>query len=528
MRRCCTVSLFVAALITGPAVPQVLPPDDDAQAHATALLLEAESHLTGAAGRIDEARARLLLDQAVALGDSVARLRRLTLARLGRPGFELAPADAEQLGSSFAVAFERAREGDPAAQTVIGTAYLIGAAVERDPAEAASWYRKTAGQYPWAAHNLGWMYHSGTGVPQDDGQAFRWYNLEARSGTLSSIYELGVARILGRGTEKRLAEGLRHLERAAQGGDHNAMEYLGTLLLFGKEGVAPEPAEGLRWLEAAAAAGDASAMFYVGVAYAEGNGLAADDSKAFSWLAKGAAAGHAEAANYVGLMYWKGRGTGRDLDQALHWLVEAVLSGEDDHAPDNLLTIDMDEEVEGALAKRVLAELEAAVREGNPFAQGVLSLFIAAGHFGATWDAERSFELASTGARGGSGRAMHMLANSYWEGRGTPVDRRQAIEWFHRAAEAGNKLAAYQLGLRYLEGEGVPKDLGAGIRWIERAAGERLWAAELQLARTYEHGYYGVSPDRQRARNWYERAAADGVEEAIGWLKVEDALDAQE
>ncbi len=494
------------------------------ETQASALLLDAERHLTGAGGAIDEATARQLLDQAIALGDPVAQLRRLTLARLARPGFELGAERESELSGAFPAVLERARAGDPAAQTVVGTAYLVGAGVASDPAYAVQWYRLTAGRHPWAAHNLGWMYQSGTGVPQDDAEALRWYALEARDGNAGSLYELGVAKVLGRGTSPQVAEGLRRLEDAATRGHSSAMAYLGQLLLFGDQGVARNVAAGRQWLTSAAEAGNLRAIYALGVACLQGDGLEQSDSEALSWFRLGAEAGDAGSANYLGWMYWRGRGTTKDLRQAVLWLQRAVLGGEEIWAPDHLRSIDAEEELDPESRAQILAWLEDHAAEGSPHAQAALSLVLFQGGFGAQADLQRSLEVARAGADSGSPRAMGQVAFAYWNGYGTDPNRRLALEWFRRAAEEGDPFSAYRLGLRYLNGDGLEKDLDHGLRWLERAADIGFWAAQLHLGRTFERGYYDVPRDLERARRWYEAAADQGVEEAIGWLKAEAAL----
>src|SRR4051794_35282008 len=70
---------------------------------------------------------------------------------------------------------QKAQAGDSEAQTELGIAYR-----DRDPSQAAEWFRKAAEQgNPRAQNSLGVLYHGGHGVPKDFDQAFGWYKKAA-------------------------------------------------------------------------------------------------------------------------------------------------------------------------------------------------------------------------------------------------------------------------------------------------------------------------------------------------------------
>jgi uncharacterized protein len=75
---------------------------------------------------------------------------------------------------------EKAEQGDPNAEYMVGLAYDTGVGAPQDFAEAAGWYRKAADQgHAGAQFNLGHLYADGRGVPQDFVQAHMWLNLAA-------------------------------------------------------------------------------------------------------------------------------------------------------------------------------------------------------------------------------------------------------------------------------------------------------------------------------------------------------------
>ena len=73
-----------------------------------------------------------------------------------------------------------AEQGDPRAQSALGTMYETGFGVTQDYKAAATWYRKAADQgNARAQYDLGALYERGDGVPRDYVQAFKWYSLAA-------------------------------------------------------------------------------------------------------------------------------------------------------------------------------------------------------------------------------------------------------------------------------------------------------------------------------------------------------------
>src|SRR5258708_37283082 len=76
-----------------------------------------------------------------------------------------------------------AEQGDPKAQSKLGSMYYYGKGVPQDYAEALRWCRKAAGQgYAKAQYNLGISYAEGQGVPQNYAEAVRWYRKAAAQG----------------------------------------------------------------------------------------------------------------------------------------------------------------------------------------------------------------------------------------------------------------------------------------------------------------------------------------------------------
>jgi TPR repeat protein len=58
-------------------------------------------------------------------------------------------------------------------------------------------------------------------------------------------------------------------------------------------------------------------------------------------------------------------------------------------------------------------------------------------------------------------------------------------------------------------GYGVPQDYGQAKQWYEKAAAQGLTGPQYSLGRLFYYGY-GVPQDYGKARHWWEKAAAQG------------------
>ena len=87
------------------------------------------------------------------------------------------------------------------------------------------------------------------------------------------------------------------IKKRAEDGDTEAQWQLGVLYINGT-GISVDMREGIKWLKIAADAGSSNAMFFLGSVYLTGkNGIAVDMPKAFTWIQRSAALGYAPAIN---------------------------------------------------------------------------------------------------------------------------------------------------------------------------------------------------------------------------------------
>jgi TPR repeat protein len=107
--------------------------------------------------------------------------------------------------------------------------------------------------------------------------------------------------------------------------------------------------------------------------------------------------------------------------------------------------------------------------------------------------------------------SQYFLATMYYEGKGVPLDRKAAADWFRKAAEQGDTHAQYRLGIMYLKGDGVPQDKREASSWLRKAADSKdaTTKAGFLLGAMNEHGE-GVPRNSREAVQWYRKAAEQG------------------
>ena len=149
---------------------------------------------------------------------------------------ELDDAVAAAHKGEYAAALRRlsslAEKGDARAQFDIGFMHAYGWGVQRNPAEAITWYRKAADQgLAVAQHFLGIAYANGEGVRPDDAEAARWFARAAAQGFAQAQFMLGLMTLDGRGVPKDQVQGYALMVMGGQGGVRSATRVVQKLAL---------------------------------------------------------------------------------------------------------------------------------------------------------------------------------------------------------------------------------------------------------------------------------------------------------
>ena len=109
---------------------------------------------------------------------------------------------------------------------------------------------------------------------------------------------------------------------------------------------------------------------------------------------------------------------------------------------------------------------------------------------------------------------LHLGALYQNGGNGLEINPVEARLWFHRAAESGDARGMYNYGMYLYEGTGGATDQRGALDWLKRAAALGLVDGQFNVARLYETGDVGITPDLTEAYKWYLIAARAGDDEA--------------
>ncbi len=114
---------------------------------------------------------------------------------------------------------------------------------------------------------------------------------------------------------------------------------------------------------------------------------------------------------------------------------------------------------------------------------------------------------------------------------------KKAAEWFEKAVKKESAVGKYYLAYMYLEGKGVKRNTDKAVKLMDEAAYANVADAQLFKGYWYENGLKGyeiiwgsemdnkpmityISPDQEKAAEWYVKAAANGNAEALKWVEA--------
>jgi len=220
-----------------------------------------------------------------------------------------------------------AENGDARAQNFMGDLYFEGQGVKQDFRQALFWFKLAAGKGSAAArYNLGVAAEQGRGLPASAAQATAYYKQAAEAGGVPAM--LALARLARASEPPDHETALRWTQKAADKGDPQAEDELGTLYRLGK-GVEPDLAKAREWYRKAGEQGYAPAENNLGMMYRLGAGGPPDYERAFGWLHRAADHGVATAKFNIGAMYALGLGASKDLVEAYVWYSGAMATGDE-------------------------------------------------------------------------------------------------------------------------------------------------------------------------------------------------------
>ncbi|MEN8303248.1 MAG: DUF1566 domain-containing protein [Campylobacterota bacterium] len=121
-------------------------------------------------------------------------------------------------------------------------------------------------------------------------------------------------------------------------------------------------------------------------------------------------------------------------------------------------------------------------------------------------------------AKNGSARAQQYLAYLYQKGKTLPKDIHKSIYWYEKALKNGGENLNYILGILYLNSDSKAIDYKKSFDYFYKSLDSNNSNSEYAVAYMYYNGF-GVQKDIEKAKLFYEKAAAKGNKLAIKVLK---------
>ncbi|MCI3207281.1 MULTISPECIES: tetratricopeptide repeat protein [Pandoraea] len=186
-------------------------------------------------------------------------------------------------------------------------------------------------------------------------------------------------------------------------------------------------------------------------------------------------------------------------------------------APAQALTDQAVHHYEAGQQTQALDEFRRAAEQGNRLAQFDYAMMLLNGE-GVNADPDGAVHWLERAASAGMTQAQYVYAKMFDDGYVVGKSIPQANLWYEKAAKQGHVQAQAAIANEYFIGRGVPKDYKTAFNWYEKAARGGDLPSQYIVASYYERGYGVVTPDLERARLWYGKAAAQGDVAAQGKL----------
>jgi len=325
---------------------------------------------------------------------------------------------------------DKAKAGNPEAQTLLALAYHAGALLKKDDVEAARLLHLAADRgYPAAEESLGIFAETGIGLDHaSPAEAVNWYKKAAEKGSIDAATDIALLYANGKGVPRDPEQAVHWFRRAAEGGDASAQYNLALMYMRG-EGTPRDYKEAIRWLNAAADQNLVPPVLTLAEIYIQppDASISVDVNQGMQYYEKAASLGSAPAEVALGTLYTKGLTGKVDYGQAVSWYKKAA-----DH--------------------------------GDPDGEFALGVSYAMGH-GVTVDYTEARRWLTAAANQGQVQAQYDLAIICEQGNGAPPDRDMAAHYYQLAADRGMAKAQYRFGMMLAKGASS-SDRISSYKWL--------------------------------------------------------------
>lgn len=230
--------------------------------------------------------------------------------------------------TAYNLALVRAKNGDPAAQTLVAEILSRGLGVPLNAGEAAKWYALAAEQgVPEAQFQYALMLLDGRYVKKDEKQAHALMQAAAEAGNRLAQFNFAQLLVGEDPGPMGLVRAVPYYERAAATGLADAQYAMSQVYANGVGGKTKDEARARLLLAQAALQNYDTAQFDLGGWLIDGRGGARDLKSGFGWTKRAAESGNVAARNRLGKLYMAGIGIEPDTILAGAWYILARRAG---------------------------------------------------------------------------------------------------------------------------------------------------------------------------------------------------------
>lgn len=257
--------------------------------------------------------------------------------------------------TAYNLALPRAKEGDPAAQTLVAEILSRGLGVARDAAAAAEWYGKAAeAGIPEAQLQYALVLIDGRYAGPDRERAFELMQDAAAAGDRLAMFNLAQMLTNREPGPSGMAKAIPFYEKSARLGLPDAQYAMAQVLAHGAGDRARDEEEARRYLARAAQQNYDTAQLDLATWLVEGRGGKRDYEAGFGWMKRAAQSGNVAARNRLAKLYMHGLGTEPDPIEAAAWYISARRAG--------LRDLEMDDFLQGLTTEQQKQAIERANR----------------------------------------------------------------------------------------------------------------------------------------------------------------------
>lgn len=254
--------------------------------------------------------------------------------------------------TAFNLGMERAKAGDPAAQTLVAEIYARGLGVKADQKQAAHWYGLAAekgeneAQFRYAAMLLQGIY-----VPKDDKKAEILMKRAAEAGNAMAQFNYGQMLMMHNSGMKGVDQAAPWFQKAADSGLADGEYAVSQILANGTTSVKRDEVKAREYLLRAARKNYDTAQLDLATWLVEGRGGERNYEAGFRWMVTAARNGNVAAMARTARLYRDGIGTDGNSIEAAAWYILARRSKLYAKDLDSFMDGLTDEEIQQAISR---------------------------------------------------------------------------------------------------------------------------------------------------------------------------------